>query len=314
MSDFNSAFRAACAAVGVIDKNVPADGQWHAADLVDDPRGRGDGRIKLFADGKGGIVWNHKTSEKETFFADRQAYQDLTPEQKKERYNQQLQRKVEQKKRQDRIKERQEMASNRAHDIWQSATPAQVHPYLSTKRIQPHNTRVASWLRRYQDETGKWRQKTIKNALLVPMFNGETLCNLQAIFPEECLELGRSKDFLPGGQLKGVFWWIGPKSPEVVCIAEGFATAATIHEQTGYRVYIAFTAGNLLPVGQIVRKNLPDTKIIFCADNDEKTAGNPGLTKANEAAIAVDGFVAVPPVPGDFNDYAAMLGEVSNVG
>jgi len=65
----------------------------------------------------------------------------------------------------------------------------------------------------------------------------------------------------------------------------------------------------MLSVGKLIRQNLPGAKIIFCADNDEKTAGNPGLTKANEAAAAVKGFVAVPPVSGDFNDYAAMLGE-----
>lgn len=90
-------------------------------------------------------------------------------------------------------------------------------------------------------------------------------------------------------------------------IAEGFAAAATLHEETGYRVYIAFSVGNLLAVGRIIRQHLPDVKIIFAADHDEKTLGNPGLTKANEAALAVDGFVTCPPIAGDFNDYALAL-------
>ncbi len=301
MNDFNDAYSAACIAVGVIQKNVPLDGRWHSADLYDDPRGRGDGRVKLFTDGSGGIVWNHKSGSKEVFFDNNNRFQALSPEQKKERARKQRQAEVERQ-------ERRDIAARKACSLWNKAVPVDSHPYLTSKGINSNGTKVASWLRRYQDENGKWRQISIKNALLIPLFNCDgKLRNLQAIFPQECPKLGRSKDFLPGGQLKSVFWWIGSKSKDVVCIAEGFATASTIYEQTGYRTYIAFTAGNLLPVGQIIRQNLPETKIIFCADNDEKTAGNPGLTKANEAAAKVKGFVAVPPVPGDFNDYADIL-------
>jgi hypothetical protein len=56
----NDALRAACAEVGIVDRDVPADGRWHKTDIDGDPRGRGDGRIKLFPDGEGGIVWNWK--------------------------------------------------------------------------------------------------------------------------------------------------------------------------------------------------------------------------------------------------------------
>lgn len=92
-------------------------------------------------------------------------------------------------------------------------------------------------------------------------------------------------------------------------IAEGFATAATLHEESGYRVYMAFTANNLLAVGRIVRAKLPDAEIVFCADNDTRTPDNPGLTKATEAARDVGGSVAAPPIHGDFNDYAMYLRE-----
>ncbi|WP_254257826.1 toprim domain-containing protein [Methylobacter tundripaludum] len=111
---------------------------------------------------------------------------------------------------------------------------------------------------------------------------------------------------MPGGGLAGLFWWIGAKT-EKVLIAEGFATAATLHEESGYRVYVAFTANNLMAVGRIVREKLPDAEIVFCADNDTQTPGNPGLTKATGAAEAVGGSVTVPPIHGDFNDYSAYL-------
>jgi putative DNA primase/helicase len=44
---------------------------------------------------------------------------------------------------------------------------------------------------------------------------------------------------------------------------------------------------------------MPDIRIIICADDDYRTAGNTGVTKANEAARAVRGLVAIP----DFGDY-----------
>lgn len=60
--------RAACNRLGIEYKDVPADGRWHSADIENDPRGKGDGRIKLFLDGRGGIVHNHKTGANECFF------------------------------------------------------------------------------------------------------------------------------------------------------------------------------------------------------------------------------------------------------
>jgi hypothetical protein len=42
----DDALHAACVAVGIVDRDVPADGRWHKTDIDGDPRGRGDGRIK----------------------------------------------------------------------------------------------------------------------------------------------------------------------------------------------------------------------------------------------------------------------------
>jgi putative DNA primase/helicase len=294
--------REACEQAGIEYKSVPLDGEWHQADLTDDPRGRGDGRIKLFPDGQGGIVWNHKTGEKQNFFLDRETAAPISIADR-ERI------KAEQASRQRKRSDRQNRTADRARAIWGAAKPApKDHPYLAKKHIQPHSARVTTWQRLYQDDSGNHHKLTINNVLLIPLINeaGRTR-NLQAIFPEPIPELGRGKDFLPFGETSGLFWWIGMEKTDPVLIAEGFATAATLHEETGYRVYIAFSAGNLLAVGRIVRKHLPTVKIIFAADHDEKTPGNPGLAKANEAALAVDGFVTCPPIAGDFNDYALSL-------
>jgi putative DNA primase/helicase len=297
----DDAGRAACEQIGVIYRSVPADGRFHAANLADDPRGRGDGRIMIYPDGRAGVVKNWKSGEMRPFFADRPAGARVSAAERRRIKAEQARRRSEQQRQHDRT-------ARRAQAIWRPAPLSPItQPYLARKRIGPHGARMTTWRRSYRDAGGQRHELAIPDTLILPMFNeAGSIRNLQAIFPAESLELGRGKDFLPFGETAGLFWWIGPEKTDPVLIAEGFATAATLHEETGYRVYIAFTAGNLLAVGLIVRKHLPAVKIIFAADND-KTPGNPGLTKANEAALAVDGFVACPPITGDFNDYTLAL-------
>jgi len=100
-----------------------------------------------------------------------------------------------------------------------------------------------------------------------------------------------------------------------LCLLEGYATGASIYQATGHAVVIAFDSGNLLPTAQIIRSKYPDKKIIFAADDDYQTEGNPGLAKATEAAKTVNGLLAVPtfpanrePMDSDFNDLARLAG------
>ena len=55
--------------------------------------------------------------------------------------------------------------------------------------------------------------------------------------------------------------------------------------------------------------------LVMAADDDHLTPGNPGLTAAKQAALAVGGLVVVPQFPADrppkasdFNDLAAIDG------
>lgn len=309
LQSIEDACRAACESIGVIYKFVPADGEFHRLDLIDDNRGEKDGGIKLFPDRRGGIVWNYKSGERKNFFVNdnRISGEAITPAERELIKAAQQRRQIEQQVRQDK-------AARRAMALWQEAKPApeKDHPYLIRKQIKPHGARVGTWKRTVQDDKGKHHLLVIENTLILPLVdqNG-VIRSLQAIFTEKHPELNRDKDFLPGGALAGLFWLIGPRTDKLL-ICEGFATAATLHEESGYRVYIAFAANNLMTVGLIVRKRLPDAEIVFCADNDTKTPGNPGLTKATEAALAVGGSVAVPPMAGDFNDYAVYLKGLDN--
>lgn len=139
-------------------------------------------------------------------------------------------------------------------------------------------------------------------ALVVPMRDGAELHSLQFIDAEG------EKRFLAGGRVSGCYFPIG-KPEAVLCIAEGYATGASIFEATGYAVAVAFNSGNLLPVARALRAKFPDLRLILCADDDAATDGNPGVTKAREASQAVAGFLAVPEFGAgrpegatDFND------------
>ena len=62
-----------------------------------------------------------------------------------------------------------------------------------------------------------------------------------------------TREFLFGGAIKGNFH-ILPGKTDVVAVAEGYATAASIHEATGWTVLCAFNCGNLLPVARAWRE------------------------------------------------------------
>lgn len=189
---------------------------------------------------------------------------------------------------------RHQTAAADAVQRWRAASPCAGHPYLTKKGVQPHGVRV--------DEAG---------ALIVPLRDtADMLHSLQTIGNDG------DKRFLSGGRVKGCYFSIGKPGkdgPLVVC--EGYATGSSIHEATGHAVAVAFNAGNLAAVATSLHTKYPGMRLILAADDDYLTEGNPGLTKATEAAQAVDGWLAVPTFGShrpdkatDFNDLHQLSG------
>lgn len=178
-----------------------------------------------------------------------------------------------------------EEAAARAVKLWsQAAQPDPEHPYLVKKKVKAHGIRQ------------------LNDKLVIPLRDADG-----KLWSVEYIHRDGSKRFLGGGRKRGCYFGIGHVDPDhgELCIAEGFATAASIHESTGKAVAVAFDAGNLEPVARTLRAKFPGAVITICADNDASTPGNPGLTKATAAARAVGGYVAIPPAPfNDFNDVA----------
>ena len=192
-------------------------------------------------------------------------------------------------RRQEEQKRKHERAADTVDQIWSNAGNASnEHPYLIRKQVSNHGLRI----------TGDGR-------LIVPMTNidGETT-SLQYI-PNE-----GSKKFHPGGAVKGCFYSIGSHT-ETIYIAEGYATAASIHEATNQLVFIAFSANNIKLLAPIIREKYGNAaSICIVGDNDESQVGQKA---ANEAALSINARSVIPPVTGDANDFAVSGGDLAGL-
>ncbi len=162
-------------------------------------------------------------------------------------------------------------ARQRAEKLWSTARPAtNAHAYLQRKAVHAYGIRQ------------------LRDMLLIPARDVHgALHTLQFITGDG------TKRFLTGGRIVGCYFAIG-KPRDMLLLAEGLATASTLHQATGAAVAVCFNCGNLLPVAKALRSKFPKLRLIVCADNDSHTPGNPGVTHARAAAKAVGGFLAVP--------------------
>lgn len=289
MSNAIEQFRDAIRSAGLIPPNViEPDGKLRRF-ASNGKRGDDAGWYSLHGDGiPAGTFGDWRSGISETWRAD--IGRTLTPaEEAAHRV------KVDTMRREREIVEakRKAEAAKKAAAIWKAAQPANAdHAYLTRKGIKAHGVRIHN------------------DALVIPMRDGGEIHSLQFIGTEG------DKRFLTGGRVAGCYYSIGTtKGAAALCIAEGFATGATIHEATGYPVAVAFNAGNLEAVARALRFKLPDIRLILCADDDVATEGNPGRTKATAAALSVGGLVATPLFASDrpegatdFNDLAAQRG------
>lgn len=199
-------------------------------------------------------------------------------------------------------RDEQHRAALECHLEWKKATHIKSHPYLLNKQIQAHTARLT------QDDL-----------LMIPIVNEHyEICSLQYI------DTNGNKRFKKGGRINGCCSPIGNlKGARRILICEGFATGATLHEETNLPVLVAFNAGNLSKVAMMAKRKYPDSTLLICADNDHRNInGNIGLIKATDAAKLSGAFLAYPPFKAhqhgsDFNDwvrlYGASLGDVFNV-
>lgn len=192
------------------------------------------------------------------------------------------------------LAQRNDAAAAEAERMLKAFKPCTENAYLSAKGVMAHGVR--------QDG----------QTLLIPMRDTTgKLWNVERVNPADF----KDKRGLSGGRRIGCFHSVGKIKDNRLIVCEGYATGASIHEATGEAVAVAFNAGNLMPVATALHAKYPKLNIILAADDDVYTDGNPGLTKATAAALAVGGMVALPEFGADrpdgatdFNDLHQLAG------
>ena len=200
----------------------------------------------------------------------------------------------EEERRAEASREQEAAARQAARSVREARPASPAHAYLRAKDLEPGPGIL-------QDGSGR--------LLVAVRDTAGRIRSLQTIDGE-----GR-KRFLKGGSIQGHFVPFGrPARGEPLVIAEGVATALTLHRITGLASVAALHAGNLLPVARNLAQRHRDCPLVLAADNDHARPDNPGWTKAQEAARA-HGGVAVRPRFGpdqarltDFNDLARARG------
>lgn len=217
----------------------------------------------------------------------------------------------------EQYRRRADDAARYAAELWGAAATEGVSPYLQRKGVRAHGLRFSA--------TGM---------LLVPMRDtAGDLHNLQRIAPQPPTEEEQSrglteKRFLAGGRKRGMFHVIDQAAGDgaardLVLMAEGYATAATLHEACGLPVVVAFDAGNLAAVAEAMPACFPGARFLVCADHDAgtetrsgKNPGREGAEKASRKLRALGCAAAVllpeglPSGGTDFNDLAGAAGLV----
>lgn len=281
------AFRRALEARGIV---VPgaliADGLLHRCDAAG-KNGKGDAAYLLHLDGTpaGGFInWRDGRDWESWCFRSPTSLSQSEQRALRQRFEDAA------RERAAASAERHRQVADRAGRIWSSARPADdLHAYLVSKGVRSHGLRV------------------YKGAIVIPVIDpAGAMSSLQFI------GTSGSKRFLKGGRVEGGSFLVGSVS-DPLCIAEGYATAASIHETTGFGVVVAFHAGNLIMVASDVRRRYPAAKLIVCADDDGATEGNPGLTAATSAARAIRGHLAMPASEIDANGTSIDFNDVQRI-
>jgi putative DNA primase/helicase len=199
-------------------------------------------------------------------------------------------------------------AAERAAATWAKCSPEGDSEYLVRKGVQGYGVRYSP-----------------SGALVIPMLDtAGGIHGLQVIRARKAAHEDHApeKQYWPSGVVtRGHFHLIGMPQ-NILLIAEGYATGASLHAATSLPVAIAFDAGNLAPVAIALHKRYPRAKILICADDDAfahcqhkecrarivlaqhptKCPGcakdhgriNTGVTRASTAALEVGGAFIVP--------------------
>lgn len=151
-----------------------------------------------------------------------------------------------------------EKAALRADKAWRHLLTDGDSGYLHNKGIAAHGVRFSQ-----------------AGAIAVPMLDTSgRIHGLQFILDKTkqkdliAKHNGRDKQYWPPGVVKKAHFHLIGSPTNLLLIAEGYATAASLHEATGFPVAVAFDAGNLPSVATALKKRYAHANILICSDDD----------------------------------------------
>ncbi len=308
MNSVSTAAQKACAEIGIIFKEVPADGCFHYLDVEDKRPHNGAGRIRLFVDEEGGLVWNHVTGEQRLFWAKDGKNLSLADLARRK-----LRAEKEREESEQIIEEERRKASLITYDVISHTSEANAAIlYLLAKKVKPTET-----LREIQRETligligyrprCKGDYLVGEKILVAPVGDGQGWTTV------EMIDEAGNKVALKNGRKKGCYWSTDHPLPDGdgaglrIGIGEGIATVLSYQMATKGLGIAALSCNNLKQVAENIRARYPKANIVILSD-----IGN-GEKQALEAAICTDSRLLVPVLPEgsngtDINDVHCEMG------
>lgn len=194
-------------------------------------------------------------------------------------------RKIRERINQERELKKQQQVARQAQGLYRNPYPGELSPYLERKKV-PVLPGV---------------KINHQGNVLIPAYDGDGfMWNMQTIYPDGGKFFTSDQEDpdgnKKGGRTGGCFFLIGTIElidPIIICIAEGYATGASIHLATGYPVALAFVANNLPKVGEALRAKYPNAIFVYCAD-DDSAKEDTGLKYAQQAVAVSGGIVVLP--------------------
>ena len=272
---------------GLVIDGQPVIGKLTRVAVEDGPKGNKDGAYILHLDGRpSGFVQNFKADIKENWT---HQGQQLSAEEVKNLAAHSAEVKAQ---RTEELKQQHEYvagwAEKKFNGLPLSPVDGQSNGYLDRKQVSGFGVRFDG------------------DKIVVPLRDIEgKLWSMQSIEPQE----GGNKHLTKNARKEGNMHVIGTLEPgKDILVAEGYATAASLHMATGKAVVMAVDSGNLESVVGQLKEKYPTSPMFIMGDDDRFNPDkNVGASKAAEAAEKHQVAWALPKFKAegklvDFND------------
>ncbi len=234
---------------GLVLKELPVmDGKIHRVPTADDKKGQKSGAYRGFLDGRpAGWYRDYRSADNSPITWTFSGGEQTDPRARLHLKAHSMQRREDAERELKAQYNRQAAYARRYINKWPQAT---AHEYLTRKGIQAApGVRVNN-----------------KNELVIPFSNRNGAIRSYQRIP---VTGGKDARILIDSEKTGNWFALGtPRNGQPVLFAEGYATAASLHEATGLPVLMTVDGGNMIAVAENARQKWTQSPFIFCADND----------------------------------------------